>query len=308
MKTKIKKEYRVLKKGYVLTIIVVLIPFISRIIYNSVHNSQPPFAGFEDILEICGETLAIFLLGFWGLRTINLVKRNMEIEDQYQREKEEINKKIIENIMEAQENERKKISRELHDSIGQNLSVIKMNMEIAHKREKNKNHILKDSIPTINLINESIRELKKLSMEVHPNILDDHGLIPALKWYIKNCSLITKTNIKLRNNLNRRLSLIMETNIYRILQEAISNAIKHGNANAVNIFIKDEKETLSISIMDDGQGFDFEQYLKTMELNNNIGIISMQERVNLMDGIFNINSESGKGTNIEIKIPINTRK
>ncbi|MFA5032092.1 MAG: sensor histidine kinase [bacterium] len=305
MKTKIKKGYQTLKKGYILTIVLVLTPFIARIIYNICHNAQPAFADLEDVFEICGETLAIFLLGYWGLRTINLMKKNIEIEEKYEKEKGEMNKQIIASVLEGQEKERKKISRELHDGIGQNLSVLKMNMEMAHnhKKGKDKKIISKSMDPTIKLIDESIRELKKLSMDTRPNILDDHGLIPALKWYIKNCSASTTTNIKLKNNLNYRLSPIFETNIYRIVQEAVSNAIKHGKAVIINIFIKVEDENLLLSIIDNGNGFDFKQYLKERKYNNQVGIISMQERVNLMDGVFNIESQIGKGTNIEIKIP-----
>lgn len=303
MRSKIKKEYKVLKRGYIITIVVVLIPFIARIIYNLFHNAQPPFATLEDIFEIGGETLAIFLLGYWGLRTINLMRINVEIEEKYEKEKEEMGKQIIASVLEGQEKERKKISRELHDGLGQNLSVLKMNIEMAHKNRKIKNSAPKNITTTLTLIDESIKELKKLSMDTRPNILDDHGLIPALKWYIKNCSASTNANIKIKSNLNHRLPPVFETNIYRIIQEAVSNAIKHSTANRISVFLKAEDKNLLLSIIDNGTGFDYKKYLETRKHNNQVGVISMEERVTLMDGIFNIASQIGKGTNIEIKIP-----
>ncbi|MDD2891209.1 MAG: sensor histidine kinase [bacterium] len=305
MKSRTEIEHKILKWGYIITLILVIIPFINHIFYDLRYEKHIPLSDLGDVIEVCIEALIIFSLGFFATKALSrAIKKNRELEEKHQKEKEEMNNKIIESVMEAQEKERKKISRELHDGIGQNLSILKMNIEMAHRKDKNKKSISKNMGPTMNLIDESIRELKKLSMDTRPNILDDHGLIPALKWYVKNCSPGTNANIKFKNNLNHRLIPIFETNIYRIVQEAVSNAIKHSKSNTINISLKVENGNLVLSIIDNGNGFNFEQYLKAKKHNNQIGIISIQERVKLMNGVFNLESQIGKGTNIEIKIPI----
>jgi signal transduction histidine kinase len=223
------------------------------------------------------------------------------LEEKHLKEKEEMNNKIIESVMEAQEKERKKISREMHDGIGQNLSIVKMNLEMAAQKNGKPNE---DFNSTINLINESIQELKKLSMDVRPSILDDLGLVPALRWYIKNCASSTNAKIIFTGDIECRLSPGIETNIYRIVQEALSNTLKHSKANKINISLKNGNNEIFLSIKDDGQGFDIEKYLKTRLKDNQLGIISIQERVTLMNGTFHIDSKIGEGTTKEIKIPV----
>ncbi|MFA5032093.1 MAG: sensor histidine kinase [bacterium] len=303
MKSRTEIEQNILKWGYIITIIVVILPFINHIFYDLRYERHIPLSDLGDVIEVCFEALTIFLLGFFSTRTLSgAIKRNRELEEKHQKEKEEMNNKIIESVMEAQEKERKKISREMHNGVGQNLSIVKMNLEMATKKS-NKN-LSKDFNSTINLINESIQELKKLSMDVRPSILDDLGLVPTLRWYIKNCSASTGVKIIFTGNIECRLSPGIETNIYRIIQEALSNALKHSKAKVINIFIKAENNELFLSIKDNGKGFEPEKYLTGMNNNNKIGIVSIKERVTLMNGALSIKSDTGKGTGIEIKIPI----
>lgn len=299
-------EYKILKIVYIIILLLILIPFAAHIYYDLHNELHAPFEDLGDLLGVLAEVVAIFLLGLFGTRSIRkLIKENKEIEEKYQKEKEEMNNKIVEDVMEIQEKERKRVSRELHDGIGQNLSVVKMNLEmiLQRKLKSSKYDSSRDIKGIIDLTSNSIQELKKLSMDVRPSILDDLGLVPALRWYIKNCSISKGPKIVFDEAISCKLSPSIETNIYRIAQEAISNALKHSKANTINVFIKTENKELFLSIKDNGKGFEPEKYLNGVVKGTQLGIISMKERVTLMDGVFSIKSRPGKGTDIEIKIP-----
>lgn len=309
MKKDTQTEYKILKIIYIITLLLILIPFAAHIYYDLHNELHIPFEDMGDLLGVLAEVLAIFLLGLLGARSIKkLIKENEKIEQQYHREKEEMNNKLVEDAMDIKEKERKKISKELHNVIGQNLSVIKMNLEIILQRKVKSiaYESSQDIKSIIALTDNSIQEIKKLSMDVRPSILDDLGLVPALKWYTKNCSVTKGPEITLTTDIKTKLPPDIETNIYRISQEAISNALKNSKAKIINVSVTTANNELLLSIKDDGRGFEPEKYLKGMG-NGKLGIISMQERATLMKGIFNIKSEFGKGTNIEIKIPLPTK-
>jgi signal transduction histidine kinase len=305
MKSRSEIEYKILKIIYIITILIIFIPFAGHIYFDLHNELHTPFSDLGDLLGVFGEAVVIFLLGFFGARAIRkLMRENREMEGRHQSEKEEMNKKFIENVMSAQERERKKVSRELHDGIGQQLSVVKMNLEMIDQR-KGRKAFSEDINGAVILVNESIQELKKLSTDVRPSILDDLGLVSALKGYIEKCRRSTGISIIFNENINGgRLPTSVETNIYRVAQEAISNALKHSKADTLKITMRNENSELFFSIEDNGKGFEPEKYLKPRVDDNCLGIISMQERVALMDGDFHIKSEIGKGTIIEIRIPV----
>jgi len=171
--------------------------------------------------------------------------------------------------------------------------------EITQGRET-----LKDDVSTtINLVATTMQELKKLAMDVRPSILDDLGLIPALRGYIETISCGTEVRVNFNENVDCTLSPNIETNVYRIVQEAVANALKHSKADKIEVSVENKNNSLLLSIRDNGIGFKVEKYSID---NNKLGIINMEERVNLLGGKFHIESNIGQGTSVEVEIPIHT--
>ncbi|WP_299437247.1 type IV pili methyl-accepting chemotaxis transducer N-terminal domain-containing protein [uncultured Aquimarina sp.] len=217
-------------------------------------------------------------------------------------QKEELQKSNASQIVEAQEEERKRIAKEIHDSIGQMLTALKFNIE---------------SINTDNIekTNQKIEGLKKLSKDLilgirtatfnlTPPELKDYGISIALQKMAKELSKLTGKNIVFENTSNPelRFNSLVETNLYRVTQEAVNNAIKYAKSDYILISINSSESILSIIIDDNGQGFDLSK-IPTKPKNNaegGMGLFFMKERMNYIDGRIFISSTLGKGTRISL--------
>jgi PAS domain S-box-containing protein len=209
-------------------------------------------------------------------------------------------------LISVQEDERKKIAQELHDQIGQTLFAMKMNLEIARKNlpsdlEKVPN-IKSRLSETESLLSQTIEQTRDLTTALRPPTLDDFGLIPTLNTHIDSFSKRTNIQVSLRTkNFKDRLSSEIETLLYRITQEALINVAKHARATQVSILLAQEKSTASLSIEDNGIGFDAK---KATLPKDRLGLFSIKERVELLNGKFEIHSKPNKGTKLSVKIPI----
>ncbi|MFO7445618.1 MAG: PAS domain S-box protein [Ignavibacteriaceae bacterium] len=202
-------------------------------------------------------------------------------------------------LMEIQEIERRNLARELHDEIGQILTAIKINLQMSSQfigTSDIETHIRE----SIELTEEAIKQVRSLSLDLRPSMLDDLGLIPALRWYIDRQSQRTGINARLvAEPIERRLSPNLEIAGYRIVQEAITNVIRHAGTDVkvkVELWIKENE--LNIKVSDNGKGFDVYAALQKSLSGKSMGIIGMQERVELLGGTLKINSKAGKGTDI----------
>ncbi|MHA6250418.1 sensor histidine kinase [Oceanobacillus sp. CAU 1775] len=220
-----------------------------------------------------------------------------------QKQLNETEQKMSKLVLEAQEEERKGVARELHDSIGQYLYSILINLKVLHQQESEINQ--KVTIENVMKITEqAMKEVKGMAKALRPGILDDLGLMPALKSYIEEFEQIYG-GIKVVYTFSgdkERLSPEQETNLYRICQEALFNTAKHSNASRINLHIDVSNSNILLKINDNGEGFLLEDEVASSK-QAGIGLFSMRERVELLSGEFNINSVKGKGTNIEIDIP-----
>jgi signal transduction histidine kinase len=202
-------------------------------------------------------------------------------------------------IQKVQEEEKKRISRELHDNFGQILTSIKMNVELLSG-----GNISGDVIPEIKKQLENARkEIRELSHNLRPRVLDDYGLQPALKMLCEDAS--KNTGIKgsfYSHNYSVRLSAEIESNIYRIVQEALNNIAKHSKASEFTVQLIQHADKLVISVADDGIGFSNGK--KNDDSKSGMGMINIAERVFSMNGEFNMSSEPGDGTEIMIEIPL----
>jgi len=227
------------------------------------------------------------------------IRKNTEEELNSSRQKL---RELSNHILKVQESEKKKISRELHDNFGQILTSIKMTLELL--REKNNNNF-KNDFNELNLkLDEARKEIRELSYRLRPRVLDDFGLSPALKMLTEDISRSANMKgIYQAHNFSQRLEPEIETNIYRIVQEALNNIVKHSRASEFNVQITKHEEKIVVSVEDNGVGFDFGG-IKKADLKSGMGIINMQERIVALDGNLSVNSKLGGGTEILIEIPL----
>lgn len=219
-------------------------------------------------------------------------------------EKMRLERKYLSQIIEAEENERRRISRELHDEIGQALTAIKFNLDIMDKDLPSTFPVVRERLKEAkSLSDQSLTAMRQLSMDLRPTMLDDVGLIPTLRWYIQNFS--NRLNIDSNFHavgIEEKLPPQIETALYRIIQEALNNIAKHSGANRVEIRLEQRDSILSASITDNGKGFDLDKVLLPDSLQRGFGIIGMKERVSLLGGKIDIQSKPGSGTCIYIEV------
>jgi len=221
------------------------------------------------------------------------------------REKMVLERKYLSRIIEAQENERKRISRELHDEIGQGLTAIKFNLDRMEKDLPQPSSVVLERLGEAkSLSSQMLTSMRQLSMDLRPTMLDDVGLIPTLRWYIQNFSNRLNIHSSFQAiGFQEKLPSQIETALYRIIQEALNNIAKHSGAHRVEVHLERRDSLLSASITDDGGGFDLGKALRPESTERGFGIIGMQERVSLLGGTMDIQTGPETGTFIYIEVP-----
>ena len=209
-------------------------------------------------------------------------------------------------LIEAQEDERRRIARELHDQIGQILTAVKMNLHMVQKvcTSPEACSYVKDNIEAVD---EALRLVRDLSVDLRPPVLDDLGLATALRWYVNRYTARTGLDVEVEIGMiddNERFSRDIETACFRIAQEALTNVIRHANANQVVVQLAKEENNLVLSVKDDGAGFDLEQLRKQSSRAATLGLVGMQERAHAAGGALEIDSEVSKGTVVRLTLPL----
>tara|TARA_R100001369_G_scaffold63147_1_gene90093 strand:- start:2986 stop:4833 length:1848 start_codon:yes stop_codon:yes gene_type:complete len=205
-------------------------------------------------------------------------------------------------IVEGQEEERKRIAKDIHDGIGQMLTALKFNIESINLTNKEKTAEKIEYIKS--LASDLIKGVRTATFNLTPPELSDHGIFPALHKMTHELSKLTGKNILFENKTdeNIRFNSLAETNIYRVVQEAVNNAIKYAEANFILVTINYNDNILSVVIDDDGKGFD-DSILGKVPKNTSeggMGLFFMKERMNYINGRLFINSIPGKGTRVTI--------
>lgn len=211
---------------------------------------------------------------------------------------------LSQQLMDAQESERRHIARELHDEIGQALTMAKMNLQ-AITRGFDPVLIAQRTEESIRIIEQTLQQVRNLSLNLRPSLLDDLGLVSALRWYLdrqaKGSGFVLHFSADL---LNKRLPADIETACFRIVQEAITNIIKYSQAKEVDVDLKQGDKFLELTVRDTGIGFDVESAQARAVQGGSLGLLSMAERASLVGGTFSIQSEPGKGTEIRAHLPV----
>lgn len=210
-------------------------------------------------------------------------------------------------LQKVREEERLNISREIHDELGQDLTVLKMDLSMLGKKAMKEGSVVEigDVVAELKEINSSIdgivNKVRKIATDLRPDILDKLGLVEAIEWHAGEFE--KRTGIKCNYELceqNFEVSNEKAINMFRVLQETLTNVMRHSEANEVLIGLANQNSFLSLQIEDNGRGITEEEIEKTSSL----GILGMRERITLLGGIWRIEGKKGKGTKVTINVPL----
>jgi signal transduction histidine kinase len=237
-----------------------------------------------------------------------VAERTRQLEDSYREiERKEVARgELLRKVLSAQEEERKRIARELHDETTQALAGLVMRLEAATSAPDESTGKIKGMLADIKkLAVRTIDNLHKLIFDLRPSVLDDLGLISALRWYAEN--RLGEQGIKTRVEVTGeevKLPPEMETAVFRIVQEAIINILRHAEAHNVVLGVEYQDFRLCVEVEDDGKGFDLAVVRRQADEARGLGLLGMEERAILLGGSFRIESQPGYGTHLTIEIPL----
>jgi two-component system sensor histidine kinase UhpB len=204
-------------------------------------------------------------------------------------------------LLEAQESERRRIARELHDEIGQSLTAIKIHLHAAQRLSKNPKSKLKECVQ---IVDQALIQTQNLSLNLHPPQLDELGLVVALRWHLdRQANAAGLIPYFSADPLPAHLHPNLEIACFRVVQEAITNVIRHAAASRVSVQLFQRGSDLHLVIRDDGLGFNTEAAQRRAAQGTSLGLVGMRERVELAGGRMELNSLPGKGTEIHAVFP-----
>ncbi|MDY6970812.1 MAG: PAS domain S-box protein [Thermodesulfobacteriota bacterium] len=213
-------------------------------------------------------------------------------------------------IIDGQEAERKRISQELHDELGQTLTAIKINLAAIEKKlPRRHSPVIKERLAEANLLAEqTLEQVRELSLDLRPTMLDDLGLEPTLRWHVNRYA--RRLNVRAvfeAVGLEERLSAEIETVLYRTVQEALTNVARHARANTVRICLERKNSRVTALIEDNGRGFDVQDVENSGVSEHGAGLLGIRERIAFLGGSFGIRSRPHQGTKLSVEIPLRER-
>ncbi|OIU67673.1 sensor histidine kinase [Rossellomorea aquimaris] len=207
-------------------------------------------------------------------------------------------------IIEAQEEERKRLSREIHDGPAQMMANVLMRSDLIDRvyREKGSEEAIKEIRDLKKMVRSALYEVRRIIYDLRPMALDDLGLIPTLRKYLSTIEEYNhKTSIQFVNiGLDVRLPSKYEVALFRLVQECVQNALKHAESTHIQVKVEVKKDKITVVVKDNGKGFDTKE-----TQTGSFGIMGMKERVDLLEGDITIDSKIGAGTLVLIQVPLN---
>jgi signal transduction histidine kinase len=228
------------------------------------------------------------------------IHRQRVTENENARDLQRLSMKLIT----VQEEERRVIARELHDEVGQALTAIKVELALAQQ----KIHVAgapADALDDARSISENVlHTVRDLSHLLHPSLLDDLGLPAAVDWYLRGFGKRHSLRVDLvQDRMDQRLQPEAEVTAYRMVQEALTNVVKHAHATSCRVYLQRLANTLLVTVEDDGVGFD-QAATDRSDTNHGLGLIGIRERVSRVGGSLRLESAPGKGTRLTIELPV----
>jgi signal transduction histidine kinase len=209
--------------------------------------------------------------------------------------KDETRRRLLRKVITAQEEERKRIARELHDETCQTIAALKMKLDAAGMEDAQA------------MATRTLDELHRIIYDLRPSILDDLGLLPAIRWMATRDLVPLGVQVRCEfEEPTAKLPFELEIAVFRAVQESINNVVRHAHAETVLIEVAENGGVLEVDIEDDGDGFDVEAVGEPTENGRGLGILGMHERMELIGGTSKVTSSPGKGTHVSLRVPIAT--
>lgn len=247
-------------------------------------------------------------------RTADLKTANRQLEEDIAerrraeealRDSEEQLRDVSLRLLNAQETERGRISRELHDELGGSLACLKLQLSsIPRNLRPEQTELQKDCRESLQYLDQAIDNVYRISRDLSPQILEDYGISAALRWLVDHFARNSKIRVDAQiMEIDDLFPRDAQITLYRILQEALTNIVKHAGARNVRVAVKREDGSVSLSVADDGKGFRAVAFLKPGSARG-LGLRTIHERARLLGGSLVLGSEEGKGTHITLTVPI----
>jgi signal transduction histidine kinase len=211
-------------------------------------------------------------------------------------------------VLRAQEAERARISRDLHDGVGQALTALKMQLDLlqqaAREQGTGTGELATRLLGLAELAEKTLDDVRQISRLIRPQMLDELGLVPTLRWLGRSFGKRGLEVELLHEGLEARLGDEHETLVFRVVQEALSNAAKHARASRVGVRLARRGGELTLRVEDDGAGFEVAAVLASQDQDRSFGLRAMRDRVQLLGGRFSLRSAPGSGTAIDVCVPL----
>jgi signal transduction histidine kinase len=204
----------------------------------------------------------------------------------------------------VREEERTRVAQEIHDELGQALTALSMDLSWVLKRTPPNNVEVRERIGTMVMMSRDlIKQVRRIASDLRPSVLDDLGLVPAIEWQLSEFRKRTGIQTRFRSSCNTDfIDGQHSTALFRVVQEALTNVIRHAKASRVEIILKVKADTLIMSIVDNGRGISQKEIVRPLSL----GLAGMTERINRLGGEFRIGSRTsrqGRGTQLDVFLP-----
>jgi signal transduction histidine kinase len=269
--------------------------------------------GEEKAIELLKNGATDYVMKGRLARLVPAVRRAMlEVEQRAEHRRAESKRKLYNRklqalsrqLVEAQETERRYIARELHDQVGQALTVAQLHLQTMLRSPDGET--LKPGLKeTLEVVEQVLAQVRDLSLELRPSLLDDLGLEPALQWYTTRQATLAGIKSKVRADpLQSRLDPVIETGCFRVAQEALTNVTRHANASNVTVDLHEEDGCLHLRVRDDGTGFEVSAVRERAVRGLSLGLLNMEERAVLAGGELEYNSAPGQGTEVHAWFPL----
>jgi signal transduction histidine kinase len=211
-------------------------------------------------------------------------------------------------LMQVQERERRQLAHDLHDEIGQAVTAIKMNLQTMQRVADTSN--IQDTLnDSLGILDKILQRVRDLSLDLRPSLLDDLGLVPAVRWYVERqamrAGLVAEVTAE---NVPQDLEPDMAVACFRIVQESITNILRHAKATKIHVTLGQEEHSLDLCIKDDGIGMSAREMPGTAAVRSTLGLLGMQERAQALGGRITIQSLPGQGTEVRVRIPLRPRE
>ncbi|HLO16055.1 MAG TPA: sensor histidine kinase, partial [Anaerolineales bacterium] len=264
-----------------------------------------PIQMFRAVTAVAAALFVIRFLRAFQVETERKIADLQQARLEESQQREAMRGELFGRVVAAQEAERQRIARDLHDETGQSLTAIGMGLRGLSGKLSVRNKEAFGTLHTLETLTaDSLKELERLISDLRPSHLDDLGLCATLRWYAGKIQEHSSINVRVDIvGEERELDDAMKITIFRIIQESLNNIIKHAHASNANIYLRFEPKNVRINVRDNGIGFDLDRVKQRHTSRPSLGLAGMEERAALLGGTVSVQSRPGYGTEVEALIP-----